>query len=219
MKRQVVVIGLGHFGTALALSLAERGVEVFAADLSEELVARVASSVTEAVCLDATDERALMRAAPERREVCICAISDRARDASIICTALLRQLGARRIIARANNDIHARILRLVGADQVVNPQREFGERFASRVIHESILGSLPLGDNLVITEVIAPPSFVGHTIASLKLPRRYGATVVAIRRLGRNKVVIPEPTERVRADDVLVFVSAEDAVERLVERS
>jgi len=114
MKKQAIVIGLGQFGMALARTLTERGVEVLAVDTSEERVRLAASFVTEAACFDGTDEAALTRAAPDRREVCVCAIGDDARDASIICTALLRQMGAKKIVARANTDVHMRILRLVG---------------------------------------------------------------------------------------------------------
>jgi trk system potassium uptake protein TrkA len=219
MKKQVIVIGLGQFGLAIASSLAARGVEVLAIDAELELVEAAAPFVTEAVCFDATDEKALMRAAPEARDACVVAIGDRSRDASIIATALLKQLGARRVVARANNDIHARILRLVGADQVVNPQREFGERFASRILHQNVLGAMSLGEDLVISELIAPESFVGQTIAALALPKRFGVTIVALRHANRGRILTPEPDERIRSGDMLVVVSREGAVADLVERS
>jgi trk system potassium uptake protein TrkA len=161
----------------------------------------------------------LARTSPERREVCVCAIGDEAKEASIICTALLRQMGAKRIIARSNDDIHARILKLVGAHQVVNPEQEFGERFASQILHESILGELPLGEDLLITEFQPPAAFVGHTLADLQLPRRFGVTAVAIRRARRSVVVLPNPHEPLEADDVLVVVAKEGAVATLMERS
>lgn len=219
MKKQAIVIGLGQFGMALARSLTERGVEVLAVDTSEERVRLAAAFVTEAACFDGTDEQALIRTGPERREVCVCGIGDDARDASIICTALLRQMGARKIVARANTDVHARILKLVGAHHVVNPEREFGERFASQILHESIIGELPLGEDLLITELKTPASFVGRTVDSLPLTRRYGVTIVAIRRKAQARVLMPEPREKLLADDVLIVVSKQGAVSQLVERS
>jgi len=219
MKKQAIVIGLGQFGMALSRALTERGVEVLAVDTSEERVRLASSFVTEAACFDGTDEQSLIRASPERREVCICAIGDDARDASIICTALLRQMGAKKIVARANTDVHARILRLVGAHHVVNPEREFGERFASQLLHDSIIGELMLGEDLLITELKTPLSFVGKTIESLPLTRRFGVTIVAIRRQAQARVIIPEPKERLEADDVLVVVSKQGAITQMVERS
>ena len=219
MKNQAIVVGLGQFGMAVARTLAERGVEVLAVDVQEDRVRVAASFVAEAACFDATDTDALARTSPDRREVCVCAIGDEAKEASIICTALLRQMGAKRIIARSNDDIHARILKLVGAHQVVNPEQQFGERFASQILHESILGELPLGEDLLITEFQPPAAFVGHTLADLQLPRRFGITAVAIRRARRSVVVLPNPQEPLEADDVLVVVAKEGAVATLMERS
>jgi trk system potassium uptake protein TrkA len=149
----------------------------------------------------------------------LCAIGDEAKEASIICTALLRQMGARRVIARANDDLHARILTLVGAHHVINPEREFGERFANQILHEGIKGELPLGDDLLITEAESPVAFVGHTLGQLQLPRRFGVTVIAVRKPGQRTVVLPDPQIPLAEKDVLVVVAREGAVARMMERS
>jgi trk system potassium uptake protein len=219
MIKQAIVIGLGQFGMAVAQVLSERGMEVLAVDLVESRVRAAAEFAAEAACFDAMDTDALTRTSPERREVCICAIGDESREASIICTALLRQMGAPRVIARANNDLHARILRLVGAHQVVNPEREFGERFANHILYERVRNEMALGEDLLITELTPPASLVGRTLADLQLPRRYGITVVAIRRAGRGAVFLPAPGDTVEAEDVMVVVSRPDAVALLMERA
>lgn len=219
MNKQAIVIGLGQFGMAVAQVLSERGMEVLAVDLVESRVRAAAEFTAEAACFDAMDTDALMRTSPERREVCICAIGDESREASIICTALLRQMGAPRVIARANNDLHARILRLVGAHQVVNPEREFGERFANHILYERVRNEMSLGEDLLITELTPPASLVGRTLSELQLPRRYGITVVAIRRAGRGAVFVPSPGDTVEAEDVMVVVSRPDAVALLMERA
>ena len=219
MIKQAIVIGLGQFGMAVAQVLSERGMEVLAVDLVESRVRAAAEFAAEAACFDAMDTDALTRTSPERREVCICAIGDESREASIICTALLRQMGAPRVIARANNDLHARILRLVGAHQVVNPEREFGERFANHILYERVRNEMPLGEDLLITELTPPASLVGRTLADLQLPRRYGITVVAIRRAGRGAVFLPAPGDTVEEQDVMVVVSRPDAVALLMERA
>ncbi|MBN2358914.1 MAG: TrkA family potassium uptake protein [Deltaproteobacteria bacterium] len=218
MNKQAIVIGLGQFGMSLARTLTGRGVEVLAVESRPELVRIASGFVAEAVCFDATDEESLARTAPGRRDFSVCGIGDESREASIICVALLRQMGAPRIIARASDPLHERILHLVGAHEVVNPEREFGERFANRLIYERVVGELPLGDDLVITELTLPPAFIGHTLADLGLPRRYGVTVVAVRRPGKATVVVPNPSEPLNADDIIVVVSRGDAVHKLVER-
>ena len=219
MKRQATVIGLGQFGMSVARALSARQVEVLALDVDEDRVRTASVFVAEAAVVDATEEEALARTSPERRDVCICAIGDEARDASIVCTALLKQMGARQLIARANDDLHARILTLVGADRIVNPEREFGERFANQILHAGILGEMPLGEGVLITEFSIPRAFAGHTLGDLQLPRRYGVTVVAIRKAINGSVVMPSVDARVDDDDVLVVVAREHAVAKMMEQT
>ncbi len=217
MKRQALVIGLGQFGMSVARALVSRGVEVLAVDSSEERVRAASTFATESACFDATDEASLAKISPERRDVCVCAIGDESQQASIICTALLAQMGAHRVISRCNNDLHARILTLVGASQVVNPERAFGERFANQVVHEGIRGEMPLGEGVLITEVAIVEAFVGKTLSELRLPARFGVTVVAIRRSSTGKILLPEPHSRLEPGDVLVVVSREEAVAKMLE--
>jgi trk system potassium uptake protein TrkA len=203
---------------SVARALAARQVEVLAVDVSEDRVRTASAFVTEAACFDATDEGALGRTSPERRDVCLCAIGDEAKEASIICTALLKQMGARRVIARSNDDLHARILTLVGANQVVNPEREFGDRFANQILHESIRGEMPLGAGVLITEVSVPDAFVGKTLGALRLPTRFGVTVVAIRRGGSGAIIMPAPDAMLEPEDVIVVVAKEQAVSQMMEK-
>ncbi|MCA8959646.1 MAG: TrkA family potassium uptake protein [Planctomycetes bacterium] len=219
MKKQAIVIGLGQFGMSVARALAGREVEVLALDTNEERVRAASEFATESAVLDATDEQALSQISPQRRDVCICAIGDEAREASIIVTALLRQLGAQRIVARANDRIHARILRLVGASQVVNPEEEYGKRFASQVLYQEIRGELSFGGGVLINELSVPESFVGHALSELELPRRYGVIIVAIRQSRTGAVLLPQPDARLEQGDVMVVVAQEGAVARMMEKS
>ncbi len=218
MTKQVMVIGLGQFGMSLSKALSARGVEVLAADSSEARVREASEHVADALCFDATNEDALARTAPARRDSCVCAIGDEAREASIICTALLKQLGAKKLVARANGELQARILRLVGADIVINPEYEFGNRFATTLLYERVLGELPLGGSLVLTELEPPPAFVGRSLIELELPRRYGLTVVAVRHASDGSVTAPDARRRVEATDVLIVVSPREAVGEMLSR-
>jgi trk system potassium uptake protein TrkA len=127
-------------------------------------------------------------------------------------------MGARRVIARSNDDLHARILTLVGANHVVNPEREFGDRFANQILHEGIRGEMPLGEGVLITEVTVPEAFVGNTLGELKLPKRFGVTVVAIRKGGTGAVVMPGPDSTLASQDVIVVVAKEQAVSQMMEK-
>jgi trk system potassium uptake protein len=218
VKKQAMVIGLGQFGMALAQSLAERDVEVMAVDTRMEPVEEAATFATSAVQFDATDEDALRRTSPERRDLCVCAIGDENREGSIVCTALLRQLGARHILARATDAMHERILRLVGAHEVVNPERAFGERLATKLLYSAVLDEVPLGGDLVLTELKPPAAFVGRTLTELALPRKHEINVVAIRRDGDKGVSTPSPEIPLQEKDVLIVVSPPHAVAKLLGR-
>lgn len=220
MGKQALIIGLGQFGMSLARSLASHGVEVTAVDLREDRVQAAAVFVADAMVLDAKDESALARLGPSRRSSCVVAIGDENREGSIIATALLRQMGAPYVLARATDAMHERILRLVGAHEVVNPERAEGERIAKRLAHHGVLDEIPLGDSLTITELRPPVAFVGRNLVDLALPRRFGVTIVAIHRVedGLGKVHLPDPYDPLRADDILVVVASAGAALAMTQR-
>ncbi|MDD2463647.1 MAG: TrkA family potassium uptake protein [Desulfobulbus sp.] len=217
MAQQILIIGLGQFGMSLARTLSEKGAEVLAVDRRKALVEEAAAFVTEVIMVDATDETELSRLEPARRDCCICAIGDDSKEASIICTALLRQMGAPWVIGRANNAMHRRILQLVGAHLVVNPEEEFGRRFANRLINRHVISDMPLGEDLHLTELVIHPSMVGKSLIELALPKRFGVMVVAIRRGAPSKVLQPDPREPLEANDRLIIVSSETAIPKLTK--
>lgn len=218
-RQQALVVGLGQFGMALAHSLTRHGVEVLAVDLNEERVQRAATFATEAIAIDAMDEDELAQLRPSARDLCVCAIGDDSREASIVVTALLRQMGAQRLVARATDEMHERILHLVGAHEVLNPERLLGERLAARFSHVGVLDVLPLGDDLVITEMTPPASTLGRSLAQLHLPKHHALLVLAIRRKvgGTTKVELPHADLTLADGDVLVLVGAEGAAQRFAE--
>lgn len=214
-RKQVLVIGLGQFGYSLVRALATAGVEVIAVDRVVEKTRQVAAFATSVACIDATSEAELAALAPERRDACVCAIGDESRESSIICTTLLRQLGARRVLARATDPVHERILGLIGAHEVINPESIIGQRVAMRLAHEGIRDELTLGPDLSVTEIIAPIATVGHGLAALDLPGRYEVTVAAIRR--GQELVMPRGNVVIEEGDALVLVSRPNMVSAMLE--
>ncbi len=217
MSQQILIIGLGQFGMSLSRTLSEKGAEVLAVDVNKDLVEEAADFVTDAIVVDATDEAELARLEPENRDVSVCAIGDDSKESSIICTVLLRQMGAPLVIARANDKMHQRILKLVGAHQIINPEQEFGKRFANRILYRNIIVETSLGEDLHLTEICTQPSMVGKTLVELALPKRFGVMVVGIRRKARGNIVQPSPREPLKAEDNLVIVSKETAIPRLIK--
>ncbi len=216
MKNQVLVIGLGQFGLGLVRALSRSHADIIAVDLDQKRVDLAASWVSKAVCMDATDEELLTDLQPGKRDVCICATGDQSKEVGIICTALLKQFGAPRIIARANDDLHARILRLVGAHEVVNPEWDFGERFAPRILNEHVIDEMLLGADLAVSEFKVPEPLNGKTLSELNLLRKYNMTVVAIRRKESQSVQQAVPDDKVHLNDILIAVAKKGALEKFM---
>lgn len=217
MEQQIMIVGLGQFGMSLARTLSEKGAEVLAIDVRKDLVEEAAGFVTEALVMDATDEQQLSRLQPAKRDVVVCAIGEESRESSIVCTALLRQMGAPLVIARANQQMHERILRLVGAHQVINPEKEFGKRFAQRLIYRDVFPQTTLGDDLQLNEIRVQPGMVGKSLVDLALPKRFGVMVAAISRSQDGRLVQPSPGEALKEGDHLVIVSEESAIPNLLK--
>ncbi len=218
MTKQVVVIGLGQFGLGLIKALSETNTEIIAVDRDEKRVDLASAWVSKALCLDATDEEALSQIRPDLRDVCICATGDESKEVGIICTALLKQLGAKRIISRANDDLHARILKLVGANEVVNPEWDFGARYAPRVLSENVIGEMVLDADLVVTEINAPEKLCGKPLSALDLRRIYGITVIALKSIKTGQVKQAGPDDIINVGDILISASSKDAMNKLLDK-
>jgi trk system potassium uptake protein TrkA len=219
--QQALIVGLGQFGMALAQALARNGTEVLAVDRRRERVELASAFATEAIAIDAMDEAELATLRPATRDLCVCAIGDENREASILVTAMLRQMGAPRLVARATSELHERILRLVGAHEVLNPERILAERLAARFAFAGVLDVVPLGDDLMITELAPPTLALGRTLAQLHLQKHYQLTVLALRRSvnGKGRALLPTAELTVQAGDVMVLVGPEGAARRFAEES
>lgn len=126
-------------------------------------------------------------------------------------------MGAPLIIARANNKVHQRILHLIGAHQIINPEYEFGKRFANRLLYRHIIADTSLGEDLLLTEICVQPSMIGKSLIELALPTRFGVIVAGIRRGSPPHIIQPVPGEPLQAGDNLIIVSSETAIPKLIK--
>ncbi len=219
MAQQILIIGLGQFGMALARTLSDKGVEVLAVDRDMALVEEAALFVTDALSLNVTDELDMAKLEPAKRDAVVCAIGDSSKADSIICTALLSQMGAPFIVSRARDAVHQRILKAVGAHLIINPEREFGQRFATRLINRQVVVDTDLGDDCLLTEIKVLPGMVGKNLMELELPKQLGVMVAGIRSSENYaKIKHPDPTVPLQADDQLIIVSNERAIAELTKR-
>lgn len=213
MSGDFAVIGLGQFGRAVALHLVEQGAAVLAVDVDPERAKLVESSVDAVVVADATEEAALAELGLERMSCVVVAMGLRAKDTSIMVTALLRQRGVRRVVTRATSELHGRVLLAVGAHEIVNPEQEMGARLAHHLANPHVVDQFALGRDLVVAEVEAPETFADRSLRELGLRQKSRVTVVLVRRGGRVISTI-DPDERLASGDMLVVLGPPDAVRR-----
>jgi trk system potassium uptake protein TrkA len=218
------VIGLGRFGMRLATSLADAGAEVIAIDRDREIVEQVKDRVTLAVCLDATDEQALRAQGIDKVDVAVVGIGGSFEE-GVLSTVILKQIGVPRVISRATTSVRGQVLSRVGADDIVNPERESAERWRTRLMAPAVLERSVLADGYSLVQVSAPESFHNQTLAELHVGSRYSVLVVAIRRqvayadadgTSRTRETIlsaPGPTAAIKPGDVLVLIGSDEAIE------
>ena len=212
-KEQVVVIGLGRFGSSVARELERLGHEVLAIDRSEQNVNEIAPDVTHALQLDASDEEALRGAGAGDFNTAIVAISSDA-EPSIFAAMVLKRLGVRNVIAKAGSLLHGEILSRVGADRVVFPERETGLRLAHSFNVPNVIDYLDVAPNFGIQKIRPPKSFVGRTLGEVNLKERLGLTPIALRR-GQQVFVNPARDERLAEGDELILIGRDEKLDQI----
>lgn len=207
------VIGLGRFGRSVVRSLVHEGQAVLAIDRDPARLTLVADQVDATARTDTTDEEAVKALQLDRMTSVVVTIGSRATEASLLTVAILRELEVPRIVARAFDARHARLLLAIGAHEVLNPEEEMGARLALRLARPGIRDQIRLGEGTV-AEVEAPEAFAGRSLAELDLGKRHGVAVLAIERGGE---VEPSPgaDAAVESGDVLVVLGDEEAIRRV----
>jgi len=216
--RQFAVIGLGNFGTALATRLAELGCPVLVIDSAEPAVEAVRDRVTQSVVADALDRRVLDAVGISDVDCAIVSLGDRI-DTSILLTLYLKELGIKEIVVKAVSEDHKRALEILGATSVILPEKDTAIRTAYALANPNIVDHVPLAQGFSILEVNAPESFVGKSLAELEIRTKYNIEVVAIKGpagpQGEGRVaVIPSAEYRLKANDILVVIASDEAMER-----
>jgi trk system potassium uptake protein TrkA len=205
------VIGLGRFGTSLALALVESGYSVLGIDQDAELAQRLVDDLTQIVILDATDEDALREVDIASFDTVIVAIGADF-ESNLLTTVSLKHLGVRYVISKAVTNRQAEILLRVGADEVIQPEQEAGRRLAQQLTVPAVLARLHLGPQHDIVELMTPSSIAGKSLQELDLRRRMGVTVLLIKR-DNDLIVSPRADTPLLESDLLVAVGSNEALE------
>ena len=225
---RIAVFGLGQFGTAIAESLTDKGVEVMAIDVDGERVDDIKERVSVAVMLDATDERALRAVGLDQVRVAIVTMGTNI-EANILTSALLKQIGLPRVYARASTPLQEQILRAIGVDKIINVEREMGEALATTLSVGEVHRFYTLATGHSLVEIDVPKALVGKTIAQAQLRQRFQVNIVATkkqvpdvddrgRRTFREEVkLVPKPSDTFEEGDVLILAGEDDDIQALVK--
>ncbi|HET6660262.1 MAG TPA: TrkA family potassium uptake protein [Rubrobacter sp.] len=186
MKKQFVVVGLGRLGISMVATLDSLGHEVLAIDNSESVIQSVADDLPNVhlVATDATDEDAMRGLNVEGFDAAALMIGENHIEASILATATLKEVGVPRIVARATGGIHARVLERVGADRVIQPEREIGEQLARTMASPVLLDYVDLGEDEALIEAQVPRAWLHKSLSELNLSQKMGLTVLALKPKG-----------------------------------
>ncbi|ACA46408.1 TrkA family potassium uptake protein [Clostridium botulinum] len=207
-KKQFVVIGLGRFGTSVAKTLYTLGNDVLAIDSSDDIVQSISDSVTHSVQMNATDENSLRALGIRNFDVAVITIGSDI-QASTMATLLVKEMGVKYIIAKANTEIHAKVLYKIGADRVVFPERDMGVRVAHNLVSTNILDYIELSPNYSIAEIVTPKIWHGKTLNELNIRANYGINVVALKR-GEEINVSPVAEDTIESGDIIVAIGSEE---------
>ena len=213
-KKSFAVLGLGKFGSGVAESLTKAGAEVLAVDNDEEIVNSIASSVTHAVRADICDVEVLRSLGVGNMDGVVIAITG-SLDASVMATITAKELGVPYILAKANDALHKKILEKVGADRVIIPEKESGNRMAYQLLAKNFLDIIDLSDKVSMVELAVKAEWVGKSLRSLDLRKKAGANVVAIKH-GQEVVVTMDPDTPLTEEMVLWVTAEKKNIEKLM---
>jgi trk system potassium uptake protein len=212
MANQYAVIGLGRFGLSIANKLYESDQEVLGVDVNEERVEESNQCVTHAVIADSTEPEALKSIGIRNFDTVIVAIGNDI-QASILSVLLLKELGVKKVIAKAINKLHGQVLKKVGADWVVFPERDMGIRVAHQLLSPNVLNFIEISKDYSVEEVKIPDRMMEKTLRELDLRAKFNLSVIAIRHEDEINIS-PSPDEKIDYGDVLVVIGENRDLEK-----
>ena len=213
--KSILVIGLGRFGRHMAKKFSEQNNDVMAIDINEERINNVLSVVTNALIGDATNEQFMETIGVRDFDLCVVAIGDNFQS-SLETTALLKDLGAKFVLARASRDVHAKFLLRNGADDVIYTEKETAERLAVKYGSDNIFNYIELNDEYSIYEIAVPSSWLNKSILKVNVRSKYGISILATKQ-GNNIYPLPKPEHVFTDIESLMILGKNEDVSRFIK--
>lgn len=215
--RQIAIIGLGNFGYYLGRELYSKGFDVIGLDVQPEIVQKVKNEISEAVVADSTDKDTLMALGIGQVDLAVVAIGTNML-ASIITTFHLKEMGIKRVIAKALSEAHGQILSRIGANEILFPEKDLAHSLARRIQNPNMLEYLPSIQDYGIFELIHPRKISGKALRELDLINQYGVQVIAIRSGAEKELTfIPRADYIVKENDVMILLGSNQSMDQLLK--
>lgn len=212
-KKEFVVFGLGRFGKSVATTLAESGCEVLVVDENEDKIQEMADIVTYAVKADVCDAEMMESLGISNFDGAVVAIGEDL-EASVMVTILAKELGIPYVLAKAQTEIHAKVLKKVGADQVVFPEKETGIRIANNLLMGNFFNAIELSATTSMMEIDLPNAWAGQSLAQLNLRAKYKVNVIGIKEHDVLNIN-PDADQVLNKNDVLVVIGKNETLNKL----
>jgi trk system potassium uptake protein TrkA len=217
--KKIAVIGLGSFGSHLVKTLSKKYMEVIAIDTDEHRVNEIKHMVTKPVTMDATIKENLISVGIEDVDAVIVATGPTL-EPSIMTVFLLKELGVSHIVVKALSEDHEKILRMVGAAEIIYPERDEAQKLGTQLDSPNLIDYLPLESGFVIQEIAPPDAFIGKTLIEIGLRRKYRVTVLAIKSIIPDVTVInPGGDVVLKESDILIVFGEEKDIEKLHKKT
>ena len=213
--KSILIIGLGRFGRHMAKKFSEQNNDVMAIDINEERINNVLSVVTNALIGDATNEQFMETIGVRDFDLCVVAIGDNFQS-SLETTALLKDLGAKFVLARASRDVHAKFLLRNGADDVIYTEKETAERLAVKYGSDNIFNYIELNDEYSIYEIAVTSSWLNKSILKVNVRSKYGISILATKQ-GNNIYPLPKPEHVFTDSESLMILGKNEDVSRFIK--
>lgn len=214
MKR-FAVIGLGNFGFHAAKALFEDGNEVVAIDIDKGRVQAIDPYSTEAVVLDATDKEALKSLGLENMDGVIVSTGTKISNSILVCL-YLQEIGVKKILAKALDEDHGKIMQRVGATEIIHPERDMALRVSRGLSRPNILDFIPLADEFDLVQVGPPREFIGKSLKELNLRAKYNVHIIAIKELvPENFLLVPPASFVIKDSDILIMLGKTQDIRKI----
>ena len=211
---KLCIIGLSPFGHELAVSLAEQGVEVLALDKDHLKVDIIRDKVTQAICIDIDNEEALKTVGVDEMDTVIICLGKNFEDAILLTRLVKEKLKVPKVITRTSDESRKELLELIGADDVILPEKEAAQILAHRILSK-LPNQIPLDENYSVINITVPEEFIGKTVEKINFPERHSVHCLGILR--NNNIVLPKDNETLLEEDIIYLAGRNKYLAKLLE--